>query len=383
MLPTTQRRILFAGLLLLAAAAAAFGYWRFVRASDVVVTTAQQGTIAFRVLGPGTVQARSAVSLAARVNATATQVLVDVGDTVKTGQLLVTLDDRDLAARRGAVGGQQQALARNTESAQAAVAKAQAELDLAQAKQRRDAELLAQGFVSQAVLDASNAALRAATAGVDAAKATLAARGADALTLAQEARVADVTLTHARLVAPLDGIVIERLVEPGSTVTLGMPLLKLVDPQTLWVATRVDETVVGQVQVGQPARIRLRTGDTVSGRVARIARRSDAATRELEVFVAFDAMPRHFAIDQEAEVAIDVGSRPGIVVPVTALMRDRSGQESVLVVEDGRTRLQPVQTDGADERHLRIRTGLTEGQTVVTNPAGLRANQPVRATAQR
>lgn len=379
---TSKRRFLLAGLLVLAAAAAALGYWRFGRATDVVVTTAQQGAIAARVLGPGTVQARTTVALAARVSASVTQVLADVGDTVAQGQLLVTLDDRDLAARRGAVGGQQQALARNTEAARAALAKAEADLDLARSKQRRDAELLAQGFVSQAVVDASNAALRAAQAGVEAARATLAAREADAVTLGQEARAADVGLTHARLLSPVDGIVIERLAEPGSTVTLGMPILRLVDPRTLWVATRVDESVVGRVQVGQPASIRLRTGETVGGTVARIARRSDAATRQLDVFVAFDQLPRHFAIDQEAEVTIDTGSEPGLVVPVRALTRDVGGRQGVLVVEDGRTRFQPVQTGGGDERAVLVRSGLSAGQTVVADSTGVRANQAVRAAAR-
>jgi RND family efflux transporter MFP subunit len=379
---TSKRRFLAASLLVLALAAAALGYWRFGRTTDVAVTTANNGGITARVLGPGTVQARTSVTLAARVSATVTQVLADVGDTVTRGQLLVTLDDRDLAARRGAVGGQQQALERNTEAARAALAKAEADLDLARSKQRRDGELLAQGFVSQSGVDASNAALRAAQAGVEAAKATLAARAADAVTLSQEARAADVGLTHARLLSPLDGLVIERLAEPGSTVTLGMPILRLVDPKTLWVATRVDESVVGRVQVGQPARIRLRTGETVAGQVARIARRSDAATRELDVFVTFDVLPKHFAIDQEAEVSIDTGREPGLVVPTQALTRDISGRQGVLVVEDGRTRFQPVQTGGSDERGVLVRSGLSEGQSLVADSTGVRANQAVRAAAR-
>ena len=135
---TSKRRFLLAGLLVLLATAAALGYWRFGRAAEVSIATAQSGEITARVLGPGTVQARTAVSVAARVNATVTQVLVDVGDVVTQGQLLVTLDDRELAARRAAVGGQQQALARNTEAARAALAKAQADLDLARSKQRRE-----------------------------------------------------------------------------------------------------------------------------------------------------------------------------------------------------------------------------------------------------
>lgn len=182
--------------------------------------------------------------------------------------------------------------------------------------------------------------------------------------------------------SPVSGLVIERLAEPGSLVTLGMPILRLVDPQTLWVATRVDESVVGRVLVGQPARIRMRTGEAAGGKVTRIARRSDAATRELEVFVSFDALPRHFAIDQEAEVAIDTGREAGVVVPARALTRDAGGRQGVLVVENGRTRFQPVQAGGSDERGVLVRSGLDEGQSVVADSTGVRANQAVRTAGR-
>lgn len=368
-----------AAALLVAAVVAAALFWRFGRALDVPIGEARQGEIAVRVLGPGTVQARVAVTVSARMNATVTQMLADVGDEVRQGQALAVLDDRDLSARRGSVGGQMEALARNTEGARAAQLKAEADLELARSKQRRDTELLAQGFVSQAVLDASNAALRAAEAGVESARATVAARNADAKSLSQEARFADVSLSHARLASPIDGIVIQRLAEPGNTVTVGSPLFKLVDPRTLWVATRVDESVVGKVEVGQPASIRLRSGETVPGSVARIARQSDAATRELDVHVAFKSVPRRFAIDQEAEVSIDAGRTRGIVVPVGALTRDRTGREGVLVVADGRTRFQHVRTDGADDRQVRVVEGLAGGEPVVAVAAGVMANQRVRA----
>jgi multidrug resistance efflux pump len=84
----------------------------------------------------------------------------------------------------------------------------------------------------------------------------------------------------------------------------GGALFRLVDPATLWVAARIDESLVGRIEEGMPAVIRLRSGGEHAGRVARISRQSDAATRELEVFVAFDTPPARFAIDQEAQVLI-------------------------------------------------------------------------------
>jgi len=382
----TRRSIAIAGTGLLLVVAAVAAYWRFARALDVPVAVAAQGAIAARVVGPGTVQARIPVTLSARVNATVVQMHADVGDAVHPGQLLVTLDDRDLSARRGVVAGQQEALLRNTEGARAALIKAQADLELARSKQRRDAGLLAQGFVSQAVLDASNAGRDGAAAGVDAARAALAARAADARSLSQEARYADAVLSYARIVSPMEGVVIQRLGEVGNTVVPGTALLKIVDPKSLWVATRVDESVVGRVQPGQTASIRLRSGEVLPGKVARIARQSDAATRELDVHVAFDSVPQRFAIDQEAEVRIAVGEDRGILVPLTALTRDKAGREGVMVIDDGsgdggkggRTRFQAVQTGGADASQVLIRKGLAGGETVVAKAAGITANRRVR-----
>jgi HlyD family secretion protein len=367
----------WAAFALVAMLAAGAAYWRFAATDDVAVAVAAPGAMTARVVGPGTVQARISVTLGARVNATIKEVHVDVGDAVHRGQLLVTLDDRDLSARRGVVSGQQEAALRGAEGARAGLVKAQADLELARGRQRRDFELLEQGFVSQAAVDASNAALSGAVAGVDAARAALAGRDADARTLAQEALYADAVLSYTRIVAPMEGIVTQRLGEAGNTVVPGTPLLKIVDPGSLWVATRVDESIIGRVRPGQPASIRLRSGEVLPGTVARLARQSDAATRELDVHVAFDAAPQRFAIDQEAEVGIDVGEDRGVLVPLAALTRDRE-RAGVLVVDAGHTRFRPVETAGADTRHVLVRKGLAGGESVVAVAEGVRANQRVR-----
>ncbi len=368
---------LVAGLVLVLAAGAA--YWRFGRAVAVPIVEAAQGTVAQRVVGPGTLQARVPVTLAARITATVQQINVDIGDEVKRGQALVLLDDRDLAAKRSVVGGQQTALARNVDAAKASIAKAQADLELARSKQQRDAELLRTGFVSQAVLDASDAALRAAQANLDNARATHAAREADASTLSHEARYSDTLLSFTRIVAPMDGVIIARQAEVGTTVVPGSTLLRMVDPATLWVAMRVDESVLARVQVGQAASIRMRSGEVLPGKVARLARQSDAATRELEVNVAFDKPPARFAIDQESEVAINVGNASGITVPLKALTRDREGRQGVLVVVDSRTEFRPVQTGASDGERVLIGKGLAAGERVAAKADDVKAGMRVTA----
>jgi HlyD family secretion protein len=131
--------------------------------------------------------------------------------------------------------------------------------------------------------------------------------------------------------------------------------------------------------VGQAASIRLRTGDTVSGKVARIAHQSDAATRELEVDVAFDTPPKRFAIDQEAEVSIDTGAASGIVLPVTALARDAQGRQGVWLVADSRTEFRAVQTGASDGQRVLVVKGLSGGERIVARAEGVKAGVRVRA----
>ena len=375
-----QRSLAWLALVLVAALALA-AWWRFARAVDVPTELISEISLPTVVSGPGTVQARVPVTLASRITATVTSVAVDLGDPVRAGDLLVTLDDRDLQARQRVVQAQRTAMQRNVQAAQAALDKARADRTLAQRRTERDAGLMEQGFLSAAGMDASRATLDAAQAAERGAQATLAARGADLGTSAQELKSAAVALSFTQLTAPMDAVVVQRLAEPGSTVVPGSPLLKLVDPASVWVAVRVDEAVLAGLAAGQPATIRLRSGATVPGRVVRVARQSDAATREVEVHVAFDSVPQGFVIDAEAEVGIRTGEQRGLAVPLTAVVRDSQGQAGVLRIEDGRAQFVPVQAGADDGQKLLVQgleAPLQAGDRVVAPAAGVRDGMRVR-----
>jgi RND family efflux transporter MFP subunit len=279
---------------------------------------------------------------------------------VKAGQLLAVLDDRDLSAKQAAAQAGREALARNIAAASASLAKARAEFELARSRHRREAELHGAGFISQSAYDSSALGMQAAEAALDNAAALLAARKAEAGAVDAEARYARALWSHTRIRAPMDALVIQRAVEPGSMVAPGSALFRIVDPATLWIAARIDEALAGRLEEGMPARIRLRSGEEHTGVVARISRQSDAATRELEVNVAFESPPARFAIDQEAEVSIVAGSERGPVVPVAALVR-REGRQGVMLVRDGRRVFQPVRVGASDGTRAVIAEGLEQG----------------------
>jgi len=380
---TSRRKLVWtvAAAVVLALIAGGAVFWLLLYATPVKVVTANEGAVPIRISGPGTLEARIPVTLSARITTAITKLHADQGDAVKRGELLATLDDRELDAKRAAATDAQGTVARNVEAARAAVAKAEAELELARTKYRRDQELQRAGYISPAAMDTSAATLRSAEANLDNAKAALAARESETRGVSHEARYAETVLSHTRVVAPMDGIVVERLAEVGATVVPGTPLFRLVDPGTLWVAARIDESVVGRVRVGQPAEIRLRTGETLPGKVARVSRQSDAATRELEVDVAFDRPPARFAIDQEAEVTIQAGEERGLVVPVSALVQN-AGKSGVLVVADGRAGFKPVETGAADAGRAIVRKGLASGDIVIADPKAVKPGARVRALAR-
>src|SRR5512134_1296792 len=165
-------RITVAGIAVAVLAALAL-YRAFGYAAAVETVRVAEGAV------PVTVEARIPVTLSARITATITKLHVDQGDAVTRGQLVATLDDRDLAAKRAGSVQSQETARRNVTAAQAAVAKAEAELDLARTKHRRDQDLLRAGYVSQSVMDSSAATLRSAEANLENAKALLAARQAE------------------------------------------------------------------------------------------------------------------------------------------------------------------------------------------------------------
>ncbi len=364
-----------------AAAAAlliALGIYRFVfHAVDVEAAQVRTGVLQEKIHGPGTVQARIGVVVSTRVTGLIAAVHADHGDHVRKGQLLATLDDRDLAAKTAAARAALSAARQNIGAAEAALRKAQADLALAQSTHKRNQEMFRKGYISQNALDTSEAALRSAESGEQSAAAALAARRAEVHNVEQELRYAETLLSYARITAPMDGVIIQREAEAGDTVMPGSPIFRMVDPATLWVVARIDETVAGRVRLNQPAHIHLRSGREVPGRVARIARQSDAATRELEVSVAFAEPQEYFTINEEAQVTILADETQGLLIPVSALVQ-REGRQAVLVVNDGRARLRPVRTGIVDGKHVLVQDGLGPDETVLSSPQNIRPGQRVR-----
>ncbi len=281
---------------------------------------------------------------------------VDVGTVVRRGQLLMQLDATDLQL------GQAQA--------KAAVAAADSNLSLARAELERYRELRQKNFVSQAVLDAKEAAYKSALAGQEQASAGL--------------KVQSNQSSYASLVADADGVVTGIDAEVGQVVAAGTPVVRIARTGETEVRVSIPEDQVELLRKVSDVKVRTwaNPGEAIDGRVREISPVADPATRTFAARVAIPRAGADIRLGMTATVAFATAAQPGIRLPLTALFHDKDAT-SVWVVNQGTVKLVPVQVAGASGNEIVIAGGLDHGQTVVTAGVNmLREGQNVTVLGQ-
>lgn len=364
-----------------AAAVAALGggalvYWFAFHAEPVEVVVAAEGSVQEEIRAPGSVSSRTEVEVSSRVAGVVQEVLVEEGGKVELGQLLVALDDRELSGRAATARASADGARHNIVVAEAVVDKATADLALAKRTLAREEVLFGEGHVTQASLDVTTTALRAAEAAEKSAVATLAARRDEAHRADEEAKLAETIAGYAKITSPLAGLVTRRQVEIGHTVAPGGLLFRIVDDKTVCASTRVDVSQMGRVALGLPARIQLASGDELTGTVARIAHESDPVTRDQEVRIVFDRPPAQLTLAEEAQVVLRIGEAHGVVVPGRAVIA-ADGSDAVMLVRSGRAVRVPVKVLARGQESVVVE-GVQAGEHVILAPAGVQPDQRLR-----
>lgn len=315
----------------------------------------------------GVIAAQESASVSSRIVATIATVRVKAGDRVRAGDVLVTLDARDVTEHTRQA--QASALAAEKTLAQAATeaAAAEAEHRLATAWQTRIMALHARNSATDQERDEADARLAAATArlageraGIEAAEAQLAAARA-------AVGVANTTQSFATVRAPFDGLVTERLTDPGNLAAPGIPLLRIESGGARQVVVRVDEARAAYVQPGDRVSVLIDVdGRSVEGVVAEVARAVGPDQRTFTVKV---SLPRTVTVRSGSFARVVFRGAPhrALVVPEHAIRRH--GQvSSVFVVQDGIARLRLVQTGTASPDGVEVLAGLDSGESVVASP---------------
>lgn len=345
----------------------------FMTERPLTVTVVRPETdVALRIYGLGTVEARVLTKVGFEVGATLLSLSADAGDTVAQGQILGTLHQGEQEARVARAQATVAANLANQAKAEAAVVRALAILAQREAANRRLVELTRQDVASLQRAEEAQRDEDVARAEMDVAEAELdviRAQGQDAAAVLQ---LEETLLAHHRLTAPFDALVVARHAEAGAVVRAGDLIFTLIDPDTIWIQAYIDEERAGQLALGQPGTIRLRSqpAGEFRGTIARIGLESDRVNEERRVWLTCADCPAAMFLGEQAEVRILTGTRErALMVPEVAISGFDGFRGRVWTVQDGRLALSELTFGARDDRgRIEVTGGLTDGAQIVANP---------------
>ena len=314
------------------------------QAATVSVIVPGRTTIAGTINATGTIAARREMPVGSvGEGGQVVEVRVEAGDWVRQGQVLAVIDR--------SVQAQQQA----GQSAQIAVA--QADARLAQANYDRALKLVGRGFISRADLDRLAATRDAAVARVNVARATL------GQLRAQTARL--------DIVAPADGLVLERKVERGQVVGGGSGVLfRIARGGELEVLARLAEADLAAIRPGVPAEVTPVGSDRrFTGQVWQVSPVIDPATRQGTARVALAYAPE-LRPGGFAGVVIRSGTVVAPKLPESALLSDNAGAYVYVIGPGNRIERRAVKTGTVAEDGIAVVAGLSGSERVVLRAGG-------------
>ena len=335
----------------------------------VTVTTVEKQSVTPALFGIGIIEARYIHRIGPIAAGRIQQVNVDVGDKVETGQVLSEIDPIDLDERINAHKAAVNRVRADMAAAEARVLDMTSRKDFARSQKRRYNQLLEPNLVSREVVDTKRQEDQTAEAGLLVSSANLEAARQELVRLEAEYSGLIRQRENLRMVSPVNGMVIGRYAEPGTTVVAGQPVVEVIDRNHLWVNVRFDQRDASGLRNGLGARIvlRSRSGNSFSGKILRVEPLADAVTEELLAKVVFDVLPDPVPpIGELAEVTVTLPELPPRPVVPNAAIHRVNGELGVWTAADGELRFVPVRVGASDPSgRVQIVEGLEIGQRVV------------------
>jgi HlyD family secretion protein len=345
----------------------------FLSERPLTVTVVQPETdVALRIYGLGTVEARVVSRVGFEVGGALMSLFADAGDHVSSGQVLATLRQTEQEARLARASATAAANSANQAKAEATVVRAMAILAQREVANRRQMELTRQDIASLQRAEEAQRDEDVARAEVAVAEAELAVIKAQGQDAAAALKLEQTLLDHHRLTAPFDALVVARLAEAGAVVRVGEPIFALIDPDTIWIQAYIDEERAGQLALGQPGTIRLRSqpAGEFHGTIARIGLESDRVNEERRVWLTCTDCPDRMFLGEQAEVRILTGTRDvALMVPELAISGYDGHHGAVWTVQAGRLAQAELTFGARDDRgRIEVTSELAKDVWIVAIP---------------
>jgi len=310
-------------------------------ASPVETVPVRRQTLEEVIGGSGTVEQFNAVILTAQINARVLEVAVKIGDIVKKGDLLVRLDDRLIQAT---LDTNRLLVAAN----KVKIRDLTRQLDGYTALQKKSMGTLLDVEKSEITLAEAREALAKAT-----------------LTLRQ----AEIELEHVEVRSTIDGVVLERLINPDEFTKPDQVVMKLGIINTVLMAAKVTEEKIHSVQLGLSAEITFPAfpAETFQGKVFKIDPNTDPVTRTFTSYIEINNPGFRLKPGLSGFARIHRTAKDVLAVPSVAVINPSGDQASVFVVNgDGRADLRKVRLGVVVNAMTEVTGGLKEGEKVVT-----------------
>ncbi|HUV71214.1 MAG TPA: efflux RND transporter periplasmic adaptor subunit [Terracidiphilus sp.] len=355
-----------------------------------------QGPIAEHIVADAILAPLAQAAIEPKISAPVRKFYVQRGDRVKAGQLLVTLENSDLAAaamdNKGAYMAAEAAyttatkaqVPQDTLKAKSDFVQAKANLDLNLSIVKSRKQLFAEGAIPGRDLDTASAALVQAQAAYDAAASHLeslrSVSRAAALKAAQgqltsaegKLKGAEAQVNFTEIRSPIDGVVTDRPLFAGETAAPGAPLITVMETSTLLAKTHIAQSLAQQLKVGDDASVSVPgLADPIAAKVSLISPALDPGSTTVEVWLKIDNKAGKLKVGTPIKASIT-----GRIVakawtlPAAAILTALDSSKSVMVVgDDGAAHRKPVTLGIANSDEVQVLDGLTPSDLVITGGA--------------
>ena len=321
----------------------------------VAVVRADHGTLETAIELSGNLAPETRVDIRSKLAGTLDKVLVQLGSPVTEGQILATLDRREIDAQVDAAVAAVSVVRAGVDAADAAFENAGQEVERARG-------LYEKGAIPKQRLEAAEMQWRASKAQRDLAAANV-EQGNAALRRAREMQ------RDATLRAPVAGVIVERNLDAGSLVGPGGdPIMAVADLRTLKLEAGVSELQAGRLKPGALARVTIQAqpGQVFDGRVAAVAPEVDARNRHFRVEIRVANKGGAMLSGMSATARIPIATAEGPIVPREAVF-DRNGGRAVYRVQGDTVSIVTVTEGLSDGKRVVLTSGVQRGDTVVSD----------------
>ena len=338
----------------------------------------EKGDLAKSVVATGKIEPITKVEIKSKASGIVQKLYVEYGEKVKQGQLLAELDKEQIQA--------------NVRESEAALAAAEADFERSKVDAQgvdvptlkrayeRAQDMAKAGVVSSSALDDAQRAYELAVNKQSVAKAQLAVNKAKVEQAKAQLANQRENLSYTTIIAPIDGIILSRDVEVGDAVSsilvLGSSATLVMtegDTHEVYVKGKVDESDIGKVYLGQPARIKVESfkDKTFNGKVTKISpmgvEKDNVTTFEVRVSIDNATGELKAAMTANAEIILE--EHKGVLqIPEGAIIYDKDKKASVEIVDakaDGGKKKTPIEIGISNGAKTEVLKGLKEGDQVV------------------